>query len=138
MPLAGRSRRAISAYRAGTELFLGVGSSAGQPSSRKLGSDYPLVDGQLFAFDLRDGRLMWPGPAVLEWRGLAVTQPADIPVLVFVDQMIKGEATVAAPNYGCCASIARRARRSIATTICRPRPAGMFAFAPTRGEIRLG
>ena len=43
----------------------------------------------MFAFDLRDGRSIWPGPAVIDQRGIALSQPADIPFLVFVDRVAK-------------------------------------------------
>jgi outer membrane protein assembly factor BamB len=81
--------RSIVTFRSGDQLFLGVNGPARQQSSRLIGLDYPLVDGQVFAFDLRDGRTMWPGPAVIDARGIALTQPADIPVLVFVDRLLK-------------------------------------------------
>ncbi len=88
--------RTISAFKAGEQLFVGVSGPARQQSSRPVGLDYrldyPLVDGQVFAFDLRDGRMIWPGPAVVEQRGLALTQPADIPFLIFVDQLAKRDA----------------------------------------------
>ena len=88
--------RTISAFKAGEQLFVGVSGPARQQSSRPIGLDYrldyPLVDGQVFAFDLRDGRMIWPGPAVVEQRGMAFTQPADIPFLVFVDQQVKRDA----------------------------------------------
>ncbi len=84
--------RTISMFRTEDQLFLGVGGPTRQQSSRPIGLDCPLVDGELFAFDLRDGRMMWPGPAVIESRGLALTQPNDVPVLVLVDRLLKRDA----------------------------------------------
>ena len=53
----------ILTLRTGDQLFLGVNGPARQQLSRPIGLDCPLLDGQVFAFDLRDGRMMWPGPA---------------------------------------------------------------------------
>ncbi|MGD9636379.1 MAG: PQQ-binding-like beta-propeller repeat protein, partial [Pirellulales bacterium] len=85
--------RSISVFQAGDQLFLGLVGAARQQASRQIGLDYPLVDGQVFAFDLRDGEPLWPGPAVIDSRGLALSQPSDIPVLVFVDRMLKRDAS---------------------------------------------
>jgi hypothetical protein len=85
--------RTISTYRAGDQLFVCISGPARQQSSRPIGLDYPLVDGQVYAFDLRDGRMMWPGPALIDSRGIALTQPNDIPFLVFVDRFVKRDAS---------------------------------------------
>jgi hypothetical protein len=80
----------LHTLKADNRLFVFVGSRPRQQSSRSIGlADYPLIDGQVFAFDLGDGRLMWPGPAVVEQRGIALTQPSDIPLLIFVDRLLK-------------------------------------------------
>ena len=84
--------RSISMFLSGERLFLCVSGPAQQQSSRSIGLDYPLVDGQVYAFDLRDGRMLWPGPAVIESRGIALDQPTDIPLLVFVDRVVKRDA----------------------------------------------
>lgn len=84
--------RTISLFRAGDELFVGLSGASRQQSSRPIGLDYPLVDGQVFAFDLRDGEPLWPGPAVIDSRGIALSQPSDIPVLVFIDRLLKRDA----------------------------------------------
>lgn len=84
--------QSICAYQAGDQLYLGLNGAARQQASRPIGLDYPLVDGQVFAFNLRDGEPLWPGGAVIDSRGLALSQPADIPVLVFVDRLLKRDA----------------------------------------------
>jgi hypothetical protein len=84
--------RAISAMRSGTQLLVCINGPTEQLLSRPIGVDYPLVDGQVYAFDLRDGRMMWPGPAVIEQRGIALAQPADIALVVFVDRLLKRDA----------------------------------------------
>jgi hypothetical protein len=84
--------RSITLYQAGEAIYVCVGGAARQQSSRPIGLDYPLVDGQVFAFDLRDGRMLWPGPAIIESRGVALSQPTEIPMLVFVDRVVKRDA----------------------------------------------
>jgi len=84
--------RSLTVFRAGDWLFLGLNFGTRQLSSRPIGLDYPLVDGQIFAFDLRGGEPLWPEAAVIASRGLALSQPTDIPVLVFVDRLLKRDA----------------------------------------------
>lgn len=81
--------RSITVFRAGDQLILGLNFGTRQLSSRSIGVDFPLVDGQVYAFDLRDGEPLWPEAAVIASRGLALSQPSDIPVLVFVDRVLK-------------------------------------------------
>lgn len=84
--------KSIYTLISGNQLFVFFGGAPRRPSSLSIGADYPLVDGQVYAFDLRDGKPLWPGPAIVEQRGTALTQPSDIPVLVFVDRMSKRDA----------------------------------------------
>jgi len=46
----------------------------------------PLVTGQLQAFD-RTGKPLWASPLAVEQHGLLLTQPSELPVLVFLRQM---------------------------------------------------
>jgi hypothetical protein len=79
--------------KSGDQLFLCVNGAVRERTSLPIGlPDYPLVDGQVYAFDLRDGHSMWPVPAVIEQRGIAIVQPDDLPVLVFVDRVRKRNA----------------------------------------------
>ena len=76
------------------QLFVCFGGALRRQASLSIGiADYPLVDGQVYAFDLRDGRPLWPGPAIVEQRGIALAQPSDIPILVFVDRQSKRDAS---------------------------------------------
>lgn len=84
--------RSITLYQAGSTIYVCVSGPARQQSSRPIGLDYPLVDGPVFAFDLNEGKPLWPGPAIIESRGIALSQPTDIPVLVFVDRVVKRDA----------------------------------------------
>ncbi len=85
--------RAIAAMKSGDQLFVGISGPARQLLSRPINeAEYPLIDGQLFAFDLREGKTAWPGPALIEQRGIAVSQPEELPILVFVDRLLKRDA----------------------------------------------
>jgi hypothetical protein len=84
--------RSIHVLECGSQLFLFVNGEMRQQPSRPIGPDYPLVDGQVYAFDLERGRPMWPGPAVVQRRGIMLVQPTDIPLLVFVDRQLKRDA----------------------------------------------
>lgn len=43
-----------------------------------------MVTGRVYAFDRATGKPQWLGPASVEQHGLLLTQPADLPVVVFV------------------------------------------------------
>jgi outer membrane protein assembly factor BamB/tetratricopeptide (TPR) repeat protein len=74
------------------DLFLLIDTEALQ-QNRPIGTDYPVVTGQVYAFDLQSGEPLWPGPAYVRHRGIALIQPSSIPLLVFVDREEKRDAT---------------------------------------------
>jgi hypothetical protein len=47
----------------------------------------PLVSGRIYAFGQESGRPQWDTPVTLQLRGVLLTQPADLPVLAFVQQV---------------------------------------------------
>ncbi|MEQ8211147.1 MAG: PQQ-binding-like beta-propeller repeat protein [Lacipirellulaceae bacterium] len=47
-------------------------------------SDYAIINGKVAAFDRRTGEALWARPAELTQQGWPVTQPRDLPALVFV------------------------------------------------------
>jgi hypothetical protein len=49
-------------------------------------TDYPLINGLIYAFRLDSGAPLWPGPALVRNRGIALGQPTETPLLVFVDR----------------------------------------------------
>jgi len=73
----------------GDQLFVLVNGETSQQATNSIGADYPLVAGQVYAFDLASGEMSWPGPAIIGRRGIALAPPAEIPILVFVDRMPK-------------------------------------------------
>jgi outer membrane protein assembly factor BamB len=91
LPLAAPPK-SLTALRSGDQLFVCVSSQSRQVVSRSIGPDYPIVAGQVFAFDGRDGRPQWSGPATIDQRGIALSQPTDSPILVFVDRLVKRDA----------------------------------------------
>jgi len=55
------------------------------------GFDDPLITGRLYAFDRHSGAQQWPVPVILRRRGVRLSQPADLPVLTLVQQVIRPE-----------------------------------------------
>jgi hypothetical protein len=45
-----------------------------------------MIDGFVYAFDRATGKPLWPAPAVVRNRGVVLSQPREIPLLVFVDK----------------------------------------------------
>jgi outer membrane protein assembly factor BamB len=79
--------QSIYTFRAGDELFLFVSSQV-QSQFKSIGQtfDFPMTNGPLYAFNLTSGNPLWPGPAIVRNRGIVLSQPADVPLLVFIDR----------------------------------------------------
>jgi outer membrane protein assembly factor BamB len=83
----------LIAFEAGQQLFLTLSVEFRRPQSAAIGFDYPIVDGQVYSFNLRTGQPSWPEPAKISHRGLALASPLDLPLLMFVDHVQKRDAT---------------------------------------------
>ncbi|MFO0788508.1 MAG: PQQ-binding-like beta-propeller repeat protein [Pirellulales bacterium] len=85
----------IQTLKFNDELYLFVSAQNAQqfkPIGQQL--EYPLINGPVYAFDLKTGKALWPTPAIVRNRGLVMQQPADIPLLVFADrQMVRDAAS---------------------------------------------
>jgi len=81
--------QAIHTLRSGDDLFLFV-TSPMQQQFRPIGfqAEFPVINGFVYAFDLKSGNSLWPGPAIVRNRGIVMQQPQDIPILVFAEQQI--------------------------------------------------
>ncbi|MEX2310457.1 MAG: PQQ-binding-like beta-propeller repeat protein [Pirellulales bacterium] len=83
----------IQTMRCGDELFLFV-SNQPQQQYKPIGQfDYPLINGLVYAFSMNSGEALWPGPAVVRNRGIALSQAEDIPLLVFAERKMIRDAT---------------------------------------------
>jgi outer membrane protein assembly factor BamB len=87
--LAGMARpQLVYAVPSGDQLFLAIDAHSRQQQHQPIGPDYPVFDGQVYALDSRTGAALWPAPAVIKHRGLALAQPGGLPILAFVDHAI--------------------------------------------------
>jgi outer membrane protein assembly factor BamB len=50
--------------------------------------DFPMINGLIYAFSSETGKPLWPAPAVVRNRGIVLSQPPDLPVLVFTDRKL--------------------------------------------------
>ena len=84
----------IHTLRFDDELFL-FATSQVQQQFKPIGqpSDFPLINGRVYAFSLKTGQPLWPGPALVRNRGIVLQQPHDIPLLVFADRQMIRDAT---------------------------------------------
>jgi hypothetical protein len=62
------------------------------------GFNNPLVTGRIYAFDRRTGKPQWSVPATVEQQGLMLSQPSDLPVLVFVRHILETSAGTRTPR----------------------------------------
>jgi hypothetical protein len=73
--------------RSGDELFVFItGLPQSQVRTITQTFDNPSINGPVYAFSMKTGKPLWPGPATVRNRGIMLTQPPDLPFLVFVDR----------------------------------------------------
>jgi hypothetical protein len=84
----------IYAMPSGDRLFLFIGSAPNQQYKPLVQQpDFPLVNGLVYAFDMNSGETIWTEPAVVRNRGVVLSQPREIPLLVFADRKMVRDAT---------------------------------------------
>ncbi len=78
---------AMFTMRSGEDLFVFISSPVQQQFRPIVPSvDYQIVNGPVYAFNMKSGKKLWPGPALVRNRGTLLTQPPDVPFLVFADR----------------------------------------------------
>jgi hypothetical protein len=84
----------IYAMPSGEQLFLFISSAPNQQFKPLVQqSDFPLVNGLVYAFYMKSGKTIWPEPAVVRNRGVVLSQPEETPLLVFADRKLVRDAT---------------------------------------------
>ncbi|MCI0333017.1 MAG: PQQ-binding-like beta-propeller repeat protein [Planctomycetes bacterium] len=78
----------VNTMRAGGKLFVFVSVKSNEQQFKPLvqQSEYPIVNGMVYAFSQSTGKPLWPAPAVVRNRGIVLSQPQDIPLLVFAER----------------------------------------------------
>ena len=76
----------IRADVAGDELVLAISSTVQMGRHVSLGPDFAPVDGLIYAFNLKSGQPLWPAPAVVHERFLAMAAPPGLPFIVFAER----------------------------------------------------
>jgi outer membrane protein assembly factor BamB len=77
----------FSTMRTGDDLFVFItGPPQSQTRMVTQTFDNPSINGPVYAFSMKTGKPLWPGPATVRNRGMMLTQPPDLPFLVFVDR----------------------------------------------------
>jgi hypothetical protein len=129
--------KSIYALESDNELFLLVNGQMRQQPSQPIGLDYPLVDGQVYAFDRRDGRMIWPRPAIIQRRGLSLTQPPGIPLLVFVDRELRRDANGSGSKLRLLCMDKQTGATLYRHDELPDTAVGQFGIRATRGEPRI-
>jgi outer membrane protein assembly factor BamB len=78
--------------RDSSRLFLATGRVVARgPESRVTVSEasYPLVTGNVYAFDAQSGSPIWAAPTEIQQQGIALDQPAACPLLVFTSRAVR-------------------------------------------------
>src|SRR5262249_22161932 len=87
--------QSIQTLIAGDALYLFISGQV-QPQFKPIGqpTEFPLVSGPIYAFSLKTGEPLWPGPAIVRNRGVVLGQPEDIPLVILADrQMVRDAAS---------------------------------------------
>jgi outer membrane protein assembly factor BamB len=84
---AAADSQAFYTMRSGDDLFVFI-TGPPQPQIRTTtqGFDSPIINGPVYAFSLKTGKSLWPGPAIVRNRGMMLSQPPEVPFLVFMDR----------------------------------------------------
>lgn len=83
----------IHTVLSGDELVLLLTSPVQQKQFSPIGQpDYPLINGLVYGLSLARGEMLWPGPATVRHRGIVLSQPTEIPFLVFAEQKMTRDA----------------------------------------------
>ncbi len=99
-------------------------------SSVPRNSGNPVVNGHVYAFDRRTFRLLWPAPATILQRVLTTTQPSELPVLTFVQQ-VRGVRTGRSGQTG-------RQAQTRTTMLCLDKRTGRKSFETDNVKVANG
>ncbi len=81
----------IQVVRDDDRLFLFASTRSDQRKEKHvaIGVRYALINGLVYAFDLNDGKPLWPVPATVKNQGIALDQPVASPLLVFASRVMR-------------------------------------------------
>jgi hypothetical protein len=86
--------RSIQTLRSGDAVFVMLNRQAQNQQHKPLiQPEFAITDGPVYAFSVATGEALWSGPALVRNRGLVLSQPDDIPFLVFADHMTSRDAS---------------------------------------------
>jgi len=96
-----------------------------------------VAQGQVYAFD-RQGKELWPSPAVVDNQWLPLSQPSRLPVLVFACMVQERQANAPTQTKTSILCLDRRNGREV----CReelPSPSSRFGLVgdPEKGTVRI-
>jgi outer membrane protein assembly factor BamB len=81
--------RSMQTFRSGESLFVMLNRQAQNQQHKPLiQPEHAIIDGPVYAFNLTTGQPMWPTAALVRNRGIVLSQPQDLPMLVFADHMV--------------------------------------------------
>ncbi|HEY3394108.1 MAG TPA: PQQ-binding-like beta-propeller repeat protein [Lacipirellulaceae bacterium] len=81
--------RGIQTLRSGDSIFVMLNRQAQNQQHKPLiHPEHPITDGPVYAFNLKTGQPMWPSAALVRNRAIALSQPLDLPMLVFAEHMM--------------------------------------------------
>jgi outer membrane protein assembly factor BamB len=99
----------------------------------------PVVSGHVYAFDRQTGQLQWPKPAQLQSRGLWLTQPRELPVVVFAQLISQRDSNGRTRGNMAVVCLDRRTGRAVYEAADLPRAGGNLDLEgqPKRKTVTL-
>jgi outer membrane protein assembly factor BamB len=101
-------------------------------------SNQPLVSGHVYAFSRATGALQWPKPVQLRGRGLWLTQPAEVPVVVFAQMVNKKDSSGRTRSNMAVLCLDRRSGQALYEASDLPRMGNLdLVGQPDQGRVTL-
>jgi hypothetical protein len=98
----------------------------------------PLVSGHVYAFSRATGALQWPKPVQLRGRGLWLTQPAEVPVVVFAQMVNKKDSSGRTRGNMAVLCLDRRSGQALYEASDLPRMGNLdLVGQPDQGRVTL-
>jgi outer membrane protein assembly factor BamB/tetratricopeptide (TPR) repeat protein len=89
----------------------------------------PIVTGRVYAFDRATGKSQWAVPGGVEEHGLILSQPSELPVLIFMRTLIEVDSSGSQNQRGSILCIDKRTGRPIYEDDNLPQNVGTFDVA---------
>jgi hypothetical protein len=131
--------QSISTMRSGDKLFVMLSNQPNQQFKPLVQqTDFPMINGLVYAFSRSTGKQLWPAPAVVRNRGIVLSQPQDIPLLVLRIEVVRDAAAGGGSQLRLLCIDQNTGQTVYQTIPCSTRRSPAFAFVASRAPAAAG